>query len=305
MNFTLRQLQVFLAIAQTGSITEAANKLSMSQSAASGSLKELETRFNLPLYDRVGKRLKINSAGLKIQARANELLDRAKEMESSIKDLDLPTQISAGATMTVGSYMLIDYLAKFKNKYPNIAVQLSVANTEAVVDSIIAYEYDVGFIEGEVNHPEIDVVPWKEDEMVLVCSPQHKYADLDLLSRKELVDIDWIMREQGSGSRQTFERGMYGVLQDIHCVMELDQIEAIKRATSLNMGVACLSRISVENELASGELIELRAKDREFKRYFYVVLHKDKYLNHAVEQLLEFCGLVLEELFFFRSVDTG
>jgi len=301
MNFTLRQLQVFLTVAQTGSISEAAKKLSMSQSAASGSLKELENRFNLPLYDRVGKRLKINSAGIKLQAKANELIDRANEIESSLKGYTMPTQIRAGATMTVGNYTLVEYLAKFKQKYDSIAVQMAVANTEAVVDGVIQYQYDVGFIEGEVNHPDIDVVPWKKDEMILVCSPDNPFANQGDLSRNELVQMDWILREQGSGSRQTFERGMYGVLQDINCVMELDQIEAIKRATILNMGASCLSRVSVERELASGELIELKAQGIEFNRYFYVVLHKDRYLNHAVEQLLEFCGIVLEELFFFRS----
>jgi len=295
MNFTLRQLQVFLTVAQTGSISEAAKKLSMSQSAASGSLKELENRFNLPLYDRVGKRLKINSAGIKLQAKANELLDRANEIESSLKGFTIPTQIRAGATMTVGNYTLVDYLAKFKQEYESIVVQMAVANTEAVVDGVIQYQYDLGFIEGEVSHPDIDVVPWKKDEMVLVCSPDNTFAGKGELNRNELVQMEWIVREQGSGSRQTFERGMYGILQDINCVMELDQIEAIKRATVLNMGAACLSRVSVERELASGELIELSAKGREFNRNFYVILHKDRYLNHAVEQLLEFCGIVLEE----------
>jgi len=292
---------VFLAVAKAGSISEAARSLSMSQSAASGSLKELETRFNLPLFDRVGKRLKINSAGIKLQSKANELLDRANEIEASLKGFNNPTQIRAGATMTVGNYILMDYLAKFKLNYENIMVQMAVANTKSVVESVIQYDYDLGFIEGEVSHPEIDVVPWLKDEMILVCSPDHPYAGQKNLQRNELIDIDWILREQGSGSRQTFERGMYGILQDINCVMELDQIEAIKRAVSLNMGAACLSKMSVERELATGELVEIGAKNREFNRNFYVILHKDRYLNNAVEQLLEFCGIVLEELFFYRS----
>jgi len=302
MRYTLRQLEVFLEVARTGSLTAAANELSMSQSAASGALKELETRFDTLLFDRVGKRLKINPGGLRLQAKAEELLQRASDLESILDNQKDFGAIKVGATMTIGNYLFIDMFTEFKQKFPSAKIALSVGNTREIVNKVLNYEVDIGLIEGEVNEPDIDVLPWRTDEMVVVCSPEHPLANQkEALTREQTVGLDWIIREQGSGTRQTFERGMYGILQDLNYVLELEEIEAMKRAVTLNLGVSCLSRISVEHELARGDLVKLNIKDRKFTRYFYAVLHSDKFLTDDVEKWLEYCGLRIEEIFFFRE----
>lgn len=300
MKYTLRQLEVFMAVAQTGNITKASDRLSMSQSAASGALKELEERFNMQLFDRIGKRLQINSSGLAMQPKAEELLVRAVELEESLKGAAEVGNLRVGATMTVGNYLLIDLIAGFKKKYPDADVTLEVSNTANIAERVINYEFDIGLIEGEVNRKKIDVIPWRNDELVIVCSPEHHLATKENISREDLLSIDWIMREKGSGTRQAFERAMYGVLQDINYLFEFEQIEAIKRAVKLNMGVACLSELSVKDELEQGELVKLNIPERNFKRYFYVILHKDKYISPGVEKWLDYCGVVIEEIFFFR-----
>lgn len=301
MRYTLRQLEVFLAVARSGSLTSAANELAMSQSAASGALKELETRFDTQLFDRVGKRLKINPSGRALQTKAEELLQRAVDLESNLLNQEEFGSIRVGATMTVGNYLFVDLLTEFKEKYHTAKVDLLVGNTKEIVEKVVSYKVDIGLIEGEVNEPEIDVIPWRDDEMIVVCSPSHPLAKhKDELNREQIVGLDWIVREKGSGTRQTFERGMYGMLQDLNYVLELEQIEAIKRAVTLNLGVSCLSKISVEHELERGDLVQMNIPSAKFKRYFYVVLHKDKFLTKGVEQWLDYCGLRLEELFFYR-----
>lgn len=302
MKYTLRQLEVFLTVAKTGNITVAAKQLAMSQSAASGALKELEARFNMQLFDRVGKRLQINSTGMVLQARVEELLDRAAELEVALYGAEESASLKVGATMTVGNYLIVDFLAGFKNDNPDAHVELEVSNTSDIVDKVINYQVDVGLIEGEVNRSEIDVIPWREDELVIVCSPQHPLAAKadEYLTRQDLVTLDWIMREKGSGTRQTFERGMYGMLPDMRYVLELQHIEAIKRAVMLNMGAACLSKISVKHEIEQGKLVPLKVPNRSFKRHFYAVLHKDKYVSPGVEKWLDYCGVVLEQIYFYR-----
>ena len=301
MRYTLRQLEVFLAVAKSGSLTAAANDLAMSQSAASGALKELEVRFDTQLFDRVGKRLKINPSGRRLQTKAEELVQRAVDLESTLTDSGEFGSIKIGTTMTVGNYLFVDMFSEFKQQFPKANIDLTVGNTSEVVEKVLNYEVDIGFIEGEVNEPEIDVIPWRKDEMIVVCSPQHPMATSEQsLTRKQLVSLNWIVREKGSGTRQTFERGMYGVLQDLNYVIELEQIEAIKRAISLDIGVSCLSEVCVEQELARGDLIKMNTSDRDFNRYFYVVLHKDKYLTESVETWLDYCGVRVEEIFFFR-----
>jgi DNA-binding transcriptional LysR family regulator len=301
MRYTLRQLEVFLAVARSGSLTAAANDLAMSQSAASGALKELEIRFDTQLFDRVGKRLKINPSGRRLQTKAEELIQRAIDLETTLTDKEEFGSIKIGTTMTVGNYLFVDMFSEFKRQFPKANIDLTVGNTSEVVEKVLNYEVDIGFIEGEVNEPEIDVIPWRKDEMITVCSPEHPLANSkEALSREQLVGLDWIVREKGSGTRQTFERGMYGILQDLHFVLELEQIEAMKRAISMNIGVSCLSEVCVEQELARGDLVKMNIKDRDFKRHFYVVLHKDKYLTESVETWLEYCGVRVEEIFFFR-----
>ena len=108
MRYTLRQLEVFLAVARTGSLTAASNELSMSQSAASGSLKEFETRFDTQLFDRVGKRLKINPAGRALLTKAEELLQRASDLEVTLSSKGGFGSITVGATMTIGNYLFVD-----------------------------------------------------------------------------------------------------------------------------------------------------------------------------------------------------
>ncbi|MGH1427564.1 MAG: LysR family transcriptional regulator [Arenicella sp.] len=302
MRYTLRQLEVFLEVARSGSLTAASNELAMSQSAASGALKELELRFDTQLFDRVGKRLKINPSGRALQTKAEELLQRASDLEATLIKQGEFGSIKVGATMTIGNYLFVDMFTEFKQKYPQANVDLSVGNTREIVDKVLNYQVDVGLIEGEVNEPDIDVIPWRNDEMVIVCSPEHPLADCtEELTRDQLVKLDWIVREKGSGTRQTFERGMYGILQDLNYVLELEQIEAMKRAVTLNLGVSCLSKSSVEHEINRGDLVELTVKDRQFTRYFYVVLHRDKFLTDDVEKWLDYCGLRVEEIFFFRE----
>ena len=302
MRYTLRQLEVFLEVARSGSLTAASNELAMSQSAASGALKELESRFDTQLFDRVGKRLKINPSGRALQTKAEELLQRASDLEATLIKQGEFGSIKVGATMTIGNYLFVDMFTEFKQKYPQANVDLSVGNTREIVDKVLNYQVDVGLIEGEVNEPDIDVIPWRNDEMVIVCSPNHPLADCaEELTRDQLVQLDWIVREKGSGTRQTFERGMYGILQDLNYVLELEQIEAMKRAVTLNLGVSCLSKSSVEHEIKRGDLVELKVKDRQFTRYFYVVLHRDKFLTDDVEKWLDYCGLRVEEIFFFRE----
>ena len=301
MKYTLRQLEVFLTVARSGSLTAAANELSMSQSAASGALKELEIRFDTQLFDRVGKRLKINSTGIILQTKAEELLQRAVDLQLSLSDKNEFGSIKIGSTMTVGNYLFIDMFSAFKSKFPDAKITVSIGNTSEVVDKVLNYKVDLGFIEGEVNEPDIDVIPWRKDEMVVVCSPDHPLAhSKTALSREQLLDLQWIMREKGSGTRSTFERGMHSALQDLNYVLELEQIEAIKRAISLNIGVSCLSKVCVDKEIQRGELVQMNVDGLDFNRYFYVVLHKDKFLTESVELWLDYCGVRIEEIFFFR-----
>ncbi|GAA3976701.1 LysR substrate-binding domain-containing protein [Allohahella marinimesophila] len=299
MRFTLRQLEVFLATARLGNLSQAAEALSLSQSAASESLKTLEQQFDIQLFDRTGKKLRLNDLGAVLRPKAQALLDRAIDLELDLQHHQDAGGLNLGATMSIGNYNAIPLLARFVDLYPAISPTLEIANTRRISEKLINFELDVGLIEGEINHPELIIEPWQDDELILVCGARHRLAEAGIqesgqaavqtLSDDELRDAEWILREQGSGTRQTFERAMSGLLPQLHVRMELQHIEAIKQSVAAGLGISCLSRLSVEDMLESGRLVELKAEARNFRRQFFLVWHKKKFLTAAMAAWIDLC----------------
>ena len=289
MHYTLRQLEVFLAAAHTENITRAAQQLSMSQSAASSALKDLEQQFNIQLFDRIGKRLQINELGRALRPQAEALLDQAQALEQGFRRHDQVGELKVGATLTIGNYLAVDIMAEFINRHPAAKVALNVANTATISQQVLNFDLDVGLIEGELHHPDLEVTKWREDELQIFCSPKHPLATKKNLSNADLLSAQWILRESGSGTRQAFDRALHDLLPDLNIRLELQHTEAIKRAVETGLGIGCLSKLSLQSALETKRLVALEAKSRDFKRYFYFILHRQKYRSEGILRWLELC----------------
>ncbi|WP_226643708.1 LysR family transcriptional regulator [Microbulbifer variabilis] len=289
MRYTLRQLEVFLACAHHENVSRAAESLSMSQSAASTALKEFEQQFELRLFERTGKRLRLNELGRQLWPRAEELLERAQELEQSLASHRDLGRLKIGATLTIGNYLAANVMARYMEEQPGTRVELEVANTSAITERVLNFELDLGLIEGEFNHPDLEMIPWRSDELVVFCAPSHPLAKRKRLTDRDLLKATWITREPGSGTRQTFERAMVGLLPNLHILLELQHTEAIKRAVEAGLGISCLSRVSLADALKRGSLIELPVTQRDFHREFYFALHRQKYRSAGIERWLELC----------------
>ncbi len=289
MRYTLRQLEVFLAAAHYENITRAASHLAMSQSAASGALKELEQQFDVQLFDRVGKRLQINELGRAVRPQAEALLEQATAFEQALTRHTDIGQIKVGATLTIGNYLAVGIVARYMAEQPGARVQLEVANTEHITNKVLDFELDIGLIEGDFHHPDLDIIPWRKDELVVFCSPQHPFASGQRVSDRSLLAEPWILRETGSGTRQAFDRAMHGLLPQLNIALELQHTEAIKRAVEANLGLGCLSAITLEDAFRSGRLKPVRTTAKDFGRHFYFVLHKQKYRSAGIQRWLDLC----------------
>ena len=289
MKFSLKQIKVFLETAHTLNITQAAERLSMSQSAASESLKSLESQFDIQLFDRVGKRLQLNDFGKIIQKQAESFLAQAQALEQALSTHDQVGEIKVGATLSIGNYLAIHILSEFKHLYPQANVLLEVANTTNISEKIANFELDVGLIEGEIAHSELEVIPWREDELVVFCAPSHPLAHRKNLNDKDLIQAQWILRETGSGTRQAFDYAMHGILSLLNVELELQHTEAIKRAVESGMGIGCLSRITLHDAFKRGSLIPLQIPQRDFHRQFYLILHKNKYRSAGIQNWIKLC----------------
>ena len=289
MRYSLRQLEVFLACAHFQNVSRAAESLSMSQSAASTALKEFEQQFDLRLFERTGKRLRLNELGRQLWPRAEELLERARELEVTLqahKDLG---RLKIGATLTIGNYLAAEIMAAYMEEQPGARVELVVANTAAISQGVLNFDMDLGLIEGELNHPDLQMIPWRDDELVVFCGPDHPLARTTHLNDDDLRNATWILRETGSGTRQTFERALTGLLPELNIRLELQHTEAIKRAVEAGLGISCLSRVSLTDAFNRGALVELPVPHRDFHREFYFVLHRQKYRSTGVERWLTLC----------------
>src|SRR5437868_4144042 len=289
MRYTLRQLEVFLAVARDESVSRAAEALAMSQSAASGSLGDLERQFDVQLFDRLGKRLQLSELGRSVRGRAEALLDQARDLERLLDEQQEVGRLRIGATLTIGNYLAVPLMARFMRENRGARLSLAVANTEEIARQVANFEIDVGLIEGEIEHPDLELTRWRDDQLVVFCGARHPFARKRRLDDDDLREADWIVRERGSGTRQTFDRAMRGLLPELHLALELQHTEAIKGAVEAGLGIGCLSRITLEESFARGTSRPCRVPHRDFRRQFFFLLHKQKHRSVGIERWLALC----------------
>ncbi|WP_257284922.1 LysR substrate-binding domain-containing protein [Endozoicomonas sp. SESOKO1] len=288
MHITLRQLQVFRAIATLGQVQLAARQLYLSQPATSMALSELEKHVGCRLFDRTGNRLVLNTEGKKLLPLACELLDRSEEISRLFNHSDYHSgKVTIGASTTIGNYLLPEALARFERAKPDITVALDIHNTTTIMEKLAALEIDLACVEGPCQHPDIETIPWREDHLTLFCSSEHPLANSKMVTIESLEHTEWILRESGSGTRMLFELHIGQHLRQRHLKMELNQTEAIKSMVRSGIGISCLSELCIANELAQGNLVELPYGKEPMRRQLWLLLNKKKYRGGLVNSLLE------------------
>ncbi len=283
MNITLRQLEIFTAVAGTGHVGRAAEKLGVSQSAVSMALSDFETAIGGQLFDRVSRSVLLNEQGRALLPRAVAVVEQAQEIENEGAGGRRNGRIRAGASTTVGNYLLPGLLGAFAAAEPGIGVTLDVANTAEIASRLTANEIDIAFVEGPVNREEIDAAYWRSDELVAFSGPRRTDPP------PPMEQMEWIMREAGSGTREVFERAMSQARIPVRVRMELGHTEAIKKAVEAGLGYGCLSRLAVERELQLGYLLPVALPGVDFRRDLSMLLRRGKHLTAPLRLFIEFC----------------
>ena len=289
LKFTLRQLQIFLAVAKYENISRAAQSLHMSQSAASEALLNLEHTYEVTLFDRISNKLALNAIGHTLRTEAENLLAHCQNFESKLLDHTDVGHIKVGASFTIGNHLATRYLSGYLTHYPEADVQLDIANTPDVVARVLNFEVDIGMIEGEVHHSDLELIPWREDELIVFCAADHPLAHKKTLTNRDIKDAQWILREPDSGARQTFDRALAGLLPDIKIYLQLRHNEAIKNAVESGLGIGCLSRIVLQKNFANGDLVPLTLPRRNMRRTFYFALPRKRFRLDSVEAWMRTC----------------
>ncbi|NLC20568.1 MAG: LysR family transcriptional regulator [Halomonadaceae bacterium] len=294
MHFTLRQLEVFVAVAQHENVSRAAKALALSQSATSSALAELERQFSCQLLDRVGKRLRLNALGFQLLPKAVALLDRAEEIEELLRGQQGIGSLDVGATLTIGNYLGTLLISDFMQRHPGSRIRLAVRNTQEIIDRVRQHELDLGLIEGHCEEESIITQPWVEDELSVFCSPRHPLAGQGPVELDRLLREAWIMREQGSGTRLTLEQAARHRRGRFNTLLELEHTEGIKRAVESGLGIGCISRLALRDAFRRGSLVPIPTPELDLSRQFAFIWHRHKYLATGMREFLRLCRQMTE-----------
>lgn len=287
LHITLRELEVFAAITRTGRITAAGAALGLSQSATSGAVAELERRLGVTLFDRIGRRVVLNEHGRYLLPKALDVLKQATDLEQTYTAVS-PCRLKIAASLTIGNYVLPALLAALMAENDAHRYEVEIGNSYAVMAMLLDCRADIGLIEAPMTDSHLISELWLRDEMVIYARADHAFIQQPP-SRESLANAPWIMRERGSGVRQTLESTLLPHLGGLNVALELGSGEAIREAIRLGMGITCASRRAVRRELESGEFAAITLQGANLERRFYIVWHAERQLSTGAERLRTAC----------------
>ncbi|WP_420229589.1 LysR substrate-binding domain-containing protein [Psychrobacter sp. ER1] len=285
---TLKQLAVFVSIYQTGSTSRASEELHLSQSAVSSALTELESRLQMPLFERVGRRLNQHPNAHPIYIQAQAILGQSLTLEHYHQYQ--AGQIHIGASTTIGNYVLPSLLGKLYEALPDANVDMYIANTQEVVSEVEQLNIDIALVEGmprPVDMKAIEQREWRTDTLVIFAKRDSKWLkgiatysedkDCYQLSINQLAQLPLLVREAGSGTRQIIDEQLLKYLPNAEVVKAIHQSEAIKHMVSADIGLGCLSQHVIETELSTGTLVQVNVAGIDLSRTWWLVWHKARH----------------------------
>jgi DNA-binding transcriptional LysR family regulator len=289
---TLKQLAVFVSIYQTGSTSRASEQLHLSQSAVSSALTELESRLQMPLFERVGRRLNQHPNAHPIYVQAQAILGQSLTLEHYHKHQ--AGQIHIGASTTIGNYVLPPLIAKLYAALPDgiigVNVDMYIANTQEVVAEVERLNIDIALVEGMPRPTDTKVLEqraWRTDTLMVFAQRDSKWlagvADYDegdhcyRLTIAQLAKLPLLVREAGSGTRQIIDEQLLQHIPDAEVIMAIQQSEAIKHMVSADIGLGCLSQHVIQAELATGQLVQVKVAGIDLSRTWWLVWHKARH----------------------------
>ncbi|MGL6026988.1 MAG: LysR substrate-binding domain-containing protein [Vibrio sp.] len=288
-HISLKQLRVFTTITQHKSLTIAAQVLYLSKAAVSVALSELEKQLGHALFDRVNNRLVLNQEGQKLLPLADELLQRANDIDRLFDEQqNLTGKLRIGASDTVGNQIAPYLISAFRQLHPHPSQSLFISNSAQVCQKLVDYELDIGLIEGKTLHPELISTPFSQDEMCIICAPDHPLAQQQRLVMSDFEHSHWVLREAGSGSREFFLRVIAPRIEHWIEAFELNTTEALINSVCSGLGLGCLSRLAANTPQQDGRVVILNVP-LDMQRRFWMLVHKEKYQTPLLRQFIEFC----------------
>ncbi|MEZ8144104.1 LysR family transcriptional regulator [Enterovibrio norvegicus FF-33] len=284
MRYSLKQLAVFDTVADTGSVSQAAEVLSLTQSATSMSLAQLEKMLGRPLFERKGKRLLLTHWGSWLRPKAKRLLRDAQHIEMGFYDQHLLSgEIRLGASQTPAEHLVPDLISIIDNDFPEIRISLGVHSTSSVISGVLDYRYDLGIIEGRCDDNRLHQESLCTDHLKIVASAHHPFSRYDRVSIAQLEQAKWVLREHGSGTRTAFESAISNHIADLDVWREYEHVPVIRSLVANGSYLTCLPYLDVERYIENGKLVALNVPELDISRSLSFVWRVDMAENPLVD----------------------
>ncbi len=289
--FTLDQLRILKAIVDQGSFKKAADSLYVTQPAVSLQIQNLEKQLEIAIFDRGGRKAQLTEAGKLLLRYCERILNQCDEACGAIEDLHnlKGGSLIVGASQTTGTYLMPRMIGLFRQKFPDVSVQLQVHSTRRTGWSVANGQIDLAIIGGQLPTELMDllnVVPYATDELALVLPPKHPLSRLKELTKEDLYKLGFVTLDGQSTTRKVVDQLLINSgleVQKLRIEMELNSLEAIKNAVQSGLGAAFLPVVSIERELLAGTVHKPNVGDLEVKRELKLISNPSKYCSRAAE----------------------
>ncbi|WP_151951466.1 LysR substrate-binding domain-containing protein [Aliarcobacter butzleri] len=282
---TLKELNFFYKLCENPQVTQIASELNISQSAISLAIKSLENSLNEQLFDRIGKKLILNEKGKYFKEKTLPSYLALIDASTIFQENKLAGNIKIAASKTISNYIMPNIYYDFLSKYKDVKLDILTINSSNIIDKILKSELDIGLIEVDTQNSSLIKEKLADDELIVVSSDE-KYPQIAFI---DAIKKRWILRETGSGTREIFMNKIGEIAKELDIFMQLQDFEEIKTIVLNNKNtVTSLSKVIVQKELDEKKLFQIKLKNLELKREFYLVYHKEKSKNLLFETFVEF-----------------
>ncbi|MBE0448078.1 MAG: LysR family transcriptional regulator [Actinobacteria bacterium] len=275
----VNQLRAFVSIVERGTFSAAARAMGVSQPAVSLQIQALEEFIGVDLLDRRTKRVQLTEAGKLFYPTALQIISQVDNVQHQLEELgeSVKGRLSVGGSTIPGAYVMPKLLGRFKKEYPGVSVALKIGDTSEIAEQVISGELQAGLIGAKFGAGQLNARPFLHDELVFIAPTEHELAQTRSITLADLSRVDFIMRERGSGTRQTIENYLtkHGLgIDELNIVMELGSTEAVVNAVSAGLGFSIVSRWAAERSLKLGELVTVKLPGPSIARDLYLVVSK-------------------------------
>jgi DNA-binding transcriptional LysR family regulator len=284
----LETLQVFCDLVESGSFSTAASQNFVTQSAVSQQVRALEGRFDLPLIERTKGHVQPTPAGQILYQASKDITARYRELREQMQSFGsvVGGSVRLATVHSVGLYELSEPLKKFLKAYPQVNVHLEYSRSTKIFEDVLSGAIDLGIVAYPTRRPQIAVIPFREDRLVLVCATHHPLARRKSITVKDLEGQTFVGYERDIPTRRATDRLLRKKNVTVRYVMELDNIETIKRVVEVGAGVALVPEPTIKQEVKNHTLCALQITDEALRRPLGIVHRQGKHFSPAVERFI-------------------